>query len=220
MSSVKAIIFDLDDTLIHSGINYYEVKTSVIRLLVEVGVDSSLISENMPNLEIIRAAMEDLRRKGSSEIEIRRILSQVDSIMSRAEIASLGDARLREGSLEVLKSLKERGFKIGIITNGCRDYATKVIEMFSLSNYVDVLIARDDVVNQKPSPEPLLKALKILGFSAEEVIFVGDHWIDALCAEGAGVKFILLRNKRWNFEGLRIKAIAVIEDLRDIMRLL
>ncbi|MBS7606787.1 MAG: HAD-IA family hydrolase [Candidatus Bathyarchaeia archaeon] len=220
MGSVKAVIFDLDDTLIYSGINYYGVKASVIRFLVEVGVDSNAISENMPNLEIIRAAVKDLRSKGMSEIEIKRVLNHVDSIMDRAEIDSLGNARLREDSLEVLKSLKERGLKIGIITNGCRDYATRVIEMFSLNSYVDVLVARDDVINQKPSPEPLLKALKILGFSAGEIIFVGDHWIDALCAERAGVKFILLQNKRWNFEGLRIRAMAVIEDLRDIVRLL
>ncbi|MEM2341170.1 MAG: HAD family hydrolase [Candidatus Bathyarchaeia archaeon] len=226
MSNIRTVIFDLDDTLIHSGIDSKRMKASLIKFLVKVGVESNLLNESMPNLEIFRVSAESLRRKNFRENEIKSILERASLILDGVEMESLGNARLMDGALETLLALKRRGFKIGIITNGCRSYASEIIRIFSMEDYIDALVTRDDVDNPKPSPEHLLKALEILGVSPNESIFVGDHWIDALCAKEAGVKFILLKSgKRGDERGSNSKnaenmAASIISGLRELLRLL
>lgn len=226
MSNIRTVIFDLDDTLIHSGIDYRKMKASLIKFLVKVGVEPNLLNESMPNLEIFRVSADSLRRKNMMESEVKSILERASLILDRFEMESLGNARLMDGALETLSALRRRGFKIGIITNGCRNYASEIIRIFSMEDYIDALITRNDVDNPKPSPEHLLKALEILGASPDESIFVGDHWIDALCAKEAGVKFILLKNEKrgreWvsNSKNAENMAALIISDLRELLRLL
>jgi len=222
MADVRAVIFDLDDTLIRSKIDYKKMKSTIIKFLVEVGVEPGLLSENMLNSELIKVAVEDLRKKEKSENTIRKVISKVNEIMNRFELESINDAKLMEGALEVLGYLKSRGIKIGIITNGCRNYAMSIAKKFSLDKYVDAIVARDEVSDPKPNPKHLRVMLKILGVSAEETIFVGDHWIDASCARGAAVKFVLLKSgdKRWRFRDVNCMKFVIVGDLRDLLNLL
>ena len=220
MTPIKAVIFDLDDTLIYSGIDYKQMKNSLIEFLTEVRVDPSLINVNMLNSEILRAAVENLRGKNVSEKKIRKILDKANAIMNESELNSLDRVKLMEGALEVLSTLKRRGFKLGVITNGCRNYAVKVVEKFHLNKYVEAIVARDDVADFKPSSRHLSRILEVLGVSAEEAVFVGDHWIDALCAKNSGVRFILFRSNRSNAKDSENMAHKVIDDLRELVHLL
>ncbi|MCX8171395.1 MAG: HAD family hydrolase [Candidatus Bathyarchaeota archaeon] len=220
MGRIRAVIFDLDDTLIYSKIDYGGVKRALIRFFVEHGVEPSLLSEDMLNFEIFKVAAESLRKSKLPKEAIERVLEEARAVLDDFEMKALGGARLMEGALETLNSLKEMGLKIGIVTNSCRVYTAKIIEVFSLNRYVDVFITRDDVNSLKPDPGHLLKALEILGVSADEVVFVGDHWIDSVCAERANVKFILFRGGRWNFRGEEVTRDAVVEDLRALPTLI
>lgn len=217
---IKAVIFDLDDTLIHSGINYSEVKSSIIDFLVKCGVDKGLLDENMPNFEIIGRAVRDLRRKNFPEPSIRRIVNGAIAMLNDAELKSLDRARPMEEALEALMGLRGLGLRIGIVTNSCAAYTRKVIEMFSLGEHVDAVVTRDEVSSPKPNPAPLLRILEVLGVDASEALFVGDHLIDALCARGCGVRFILLKNKKWNLVDSEKMASAVIDNLSQLQPLI
>ncbi|MEM1607531.1 MAG: HAD-IA family hydrolase [Candidatus Bathyarchaeia archaeon] len=213
MGQVKAVIFDLDDTLIRSRIDYVGAKKSLIRFFIEHGVKPGLLSEDMPNFEIFKVAAESLRENGMAEDLIKEALNGAREILNLFELKALEGVELMEGALETLSALRGMGLKIGIVTNSCREYTVKIIEMFSLNKYVDVFVTRDDVNNLKPNPEHLLKALESLGVPADEAVFVGDHWIDAVCAERIGVKFILFRGRRWNFREDKVTKDAVAESL-------
>ncbi|MBS7634793.1 HAD family hydrolase [Candidatus Bathyarchaeota archaeon] len=219
MIKVKAVIFDLDDTLIKSKINYERMKNLIIDFLASVGVASGLLNKNMPNFEIVNAAKMDLSGK-VSRCEIEKILNKVNDIMDEVELKSLGDAELMDNALSTLKELKKMGLKAGIVTNGCRKYAEEIMSRFCLGKYVDAIVARDDVSNPKPDPEHLLRVLEILNVPVEGAVFVGDHWIDALCAKKAGVPFILLRSRTRIFKEAEEMSYAKINTLRDILLLL
>ncbi|MEM2321450.1 MAG: HAD-IA family hydrolase [Candidatus Bathyarchaeia archaeon] len=216
----KAVIFDLDDTLISSGIDYKKAKSSVISFLVESGVTDGLLSESMSNLEIINRAIEDLHGKNFTEAMIRRIIDRVYAMFNEAELRALERARPMDGSMETLAALKDLGLRIGVVTNSCSAYARRVLKTFSLDKYIDVLFARDEVPRHKPDPEHLLRALEALGVHSSEAVFVGDHLIDALCARDSGVKFILLRNKKWYLRDAEKNAFAVINHLSELPALL
>jgi len=192
---LKAIIFDLDGTLINSAIPFKKMKLRIIKYLEDAGVTPSLLNGEMLNFEITSKAVDDLKSKGFSRRYIEKALDEVSNIMNKVELESSDDATLLLGVPETLKALKKRGLKIGLMTRSCREYAERILEKFNLQKYFDVIIARDDVENPKPDPSHAIKLLRILNVSAEEALFVGDHWSDAECAERSGLNFVLFRRE-------------------------
>jgi phosphoglycolate phosphatase len=219
MAKVRAVIFDLDDTLIKSKINYEEMKNTIIEFLENAGVTPGLLKKNMLNFEIISMAKKDLSGK-IRQNDIEKIFSKVNDIMNEFEMESLGNTELMDDALSTLGRLKDLGFKVGIVTNGCREYAKGIMEKFRLGKYVDAIVARDDVLNPKPNPEHLLRILEILNVPVEEAIFIGDHLIDALCAKRVGIPFILLRNRIGIFRESEKMSYATIDSLREILLLI
>lgn len=139
---VKAVIFDLDDTLISSGIDYRKTKSSVISFLAESGVTEGLLRESMSNLKIIDRALEDLRGKNFTEAVIRAIINRVYAMFNEAELRALERARPMDGSIETMAALKGLGLRISVVTNSCGAYARRVLKIFSLDRYIDVLLTR------------------------------------------------------------------------------
>jgi len=193
MKPLKAVIFDLDNTLIRSKINFRRMKCEIINFLLEVGVPPNELSERMLIFEIIKVAVKNLYERGFTEKEIQSVLTKITEIMNRIELESLDEnLTMMEGALKTLRRLKELNLKIGVITNSCREYAERTLTKFGLRSYIDSVVARDDVKEMKPSPEHALHLLNLLGVNNEEAIFIGDHWLDAECARRAGIRFILI----------------------------
>ena len=216
---MKAVIFDLDETLIHSKIDFKKMKFRIIKFLQCVGVTHGLLSDNMLNVEIIRAAIENLRRKGFSKEEIQRGLAKVTEIMNQVELESLDGVTIIDDVSETLKALKAKGIRIGIMTNSCREYTEKVLAKFGLKKYVDAVVARDDVKEPKPSPEHAFHVLRLLGVSIDDALLVGDHWEDAKCAKESGLKFILVRRQGLGLKALKEYDCQAVNSIRDIVNI-
>ncbi len=217
--TLKAVIFDLDGTLINSAIPFKKMKSRIIRYLEEAGVTPGLLNDEMLNFEITSKAVDDLKGKGFPPHYIERALNEVSNIMNEVELESSDDASLIPRVPETLEALKKRGLKIGLMTRSCREYAEKILGRFDLRKYFDVIIARDDVENPKPDPSHAIRLLELLDVSAEETLFVGDHWSDAECAERSGLKFVLFRREEDNLQVGR-SDIQSIDDIKEILRII
>jgi len=216
---LRAVIFDLDETLIHSRINFKNMKSKIIDFLQSIGVTHGLLNDRMLNFEIISLAVENLRKKSFSEEAIRRFLAEVTGIMNHVELDSLDGATLIDGVPETLKALKAKGLKIGVMTNSCREYAEKVLARLGLDKYVDAVAARDDVEKPKPNPEHALHLLRLLDVSVNEALFVGDHWLDAECARKSGLKFVLVGRRDQNIEALKECDYQAVNNIKDIVNI-
>ena len=216
--SLKAIIFDLDGTLIKSKIPFRKMKIRIVKYLREAGVTPNAISEDMMNFEIMRKAVEDLKSKGFSEKYIERIIGEVTRLMNEVELESADNATLISGVPETIKALKSSGLKIGLMTRSCREYAEKILKRFDLLRYFDAILARDDVAYPKPDPSHAIELLKLLNASVEEAIFVGDHWSDAECARRAGLRFVWFRHDDSRDEDPKILKISNISDVLEIIK--
>ena len=93
---------------------------------------------------------------------------------------------------EVLLDFKSRGYKLGIVTNKAHDLAVYTLELLHLDDVFDLVIGFDDVVNGKPNPEGILKAIEIFKSTKENTIYVGDNEIDYYTANNAGVRCALV----------------------------
>lgn len=93
-----------------------------------------------------------------------------------------------ETVFETIKTLKEQGFKLGIVTTKIRDTVNMGLKLTKLDQFFDVVVTLDDVENAKPHPEPVLKALAQLGSKPEEAIMVGDNHHDVVAGKNAGTQ--------------------------------
>jgi len=185
-----AVVFDLDDTLVVSTVDFAKFRRLVIERIVEWGDERAAYSANETIVVIIRRAEDYLKRTGLSEDDIKARLAELDRIMDAVEMERVDETAPLDGAPEVLRELRARGLRIGVLTRGCESYARYVLEKTGMTALVDALEARNSETRPKPDPESYLRLVKKLGVRPEDSIFVGDHPIDAECAMMAGVMFI------------------------------
>lgn len=121
----------------------------------------------------------------------------------------------------VLRSLRECGIRLAVVTNKEARYTDTVLQAHGLHTRFDAVVSGDTLPTKKPDPGGVLHCLTRLGFTAAQALFVGDSSIDAATARNAGVAVWLLPYG-YNM-GQPVTACQpdrVIPDVRDILRLL
>lgn len=103
-----------------------------------------------------------------------------------------------DGVSETLRTLKEEGFKLAIVSTKRNEMVHKGIELLDAGNIFDTVIGLDDVQHAKPNPEPIYLALQRLNASKEEAMMIGDNYHDIVGGQNAGVKTV---GVAWTIKG-------------------
>ena len=93
-----------------------------------------------------------------------------------------------DGVPEMLRAVRADGCRTALVTSKNRQGALRGLDLTGLTPYIEVLVCADDVVHPKPHPEPVLKALELLGAGPERAMFFGDSVHDMNSGRAAGVK--------------------------------
>ena len=207
----KAFIFDLDGTLLNTledlknsvnfamrSMGYPEHTLEQVRMFIGNGI-AMLIKRAVP--------------QGTDEIDEKKTLG----IFTEHYNAHLNDCTAPyPGVTESLTALKNRGVKIGVVTNKNDDSAKMLIVRY-FGNLVDVTLGHLDGMPSKPNPEALLRVMSDLGVNAEETLYFGDSDVDILTAKNAGVKSV---GASWGFRGedvlLKAGADIILSDPNKI----
>lgn len=103
----------------------------------------------------------------------------------------------------MLRDYRKRGLKLGIVTNRKREFITHELAAMGWDELFQTVIAAGDGCPKKPSPEPLLIALKELRIEpGRDVWFTGDGKSDMQCGVGAGVGAVFYNHAKWNIDQL------------------
>ena len=92
-----------------------------------------------------------------------------------------------EDEIRVLTKLKEKGYKLGVVTNKGHKMAQYVLDLLGINHLIDYLVGGGDTKASKPDPEGLNLAMKMLASSKEDTLYVGDNDIDYDTANNAGI---------------------------------
>ncbi len=92
-----------------------------------------------------------------------------------------------DGSIALLKRLRERGIRIAVATNDNVADTTRDMEAIGAISYIDLIIGADSVDKTKPDPEMVYKICNRLGIEPGKSILVGDMLVDILMGKNAGV---------------------------------
>ena len=92
------------------------------------------------------------------------------------------------GVLEAVREIKAAGIQTGLVTSKNRQGALRGLKLVGLAALMDVLVCADEVANPKPHPEPVEKAVELLGADPATTVYVGDSIHDMLSGRAAGVR--------------------------------
>ncbi len=175
---IRTILFDLDGTLIDTN----ELIIASFTHTIEQYGNRPYSREEI--LDFIGPPLKDSMDKIDPD--------RADELMHtyRKHNIENHDAYVKayEGVVDTIKSLKEAGFKLGIVTTKMRTTVTMGLELTGLDGLFDTIITLDDVTNAKPHPEPIVKALEELNSAASEALMVGDNIHDIEGGKNAGTR--------------------------------
>ncbi|MDD1766938.1 MAG: HAD family hydrolase [Methanomassiliicoccales archaeon] len=189
---IRAVIFDLDGTLINSTIDFRLMRERVVSYLLANGIPSEIVNSNdtvTSNLTRFRSFM---REKGS-EITLEKMELELNSLLIEVELKGVEKTTQIGGAREILRTLRGSNYRTGLLTRGSRTYAMIALAAAGLQNRCfDIVICRDDfpASEAKPDGRAMKRVAESLGLSTGECLMVGDHPIDMHCAVAAGSTFI------------------------------
>ena len=115
---------------------------------------------------------------------------------------ALRKERTFKDSESSLKLLKEKGFIVGLATNGT-DFEV-ALKIPSIINLFDLRVTSSDVTHKKPNPEMILKGMKKAGVRPEDTLYVGDTLVDFLASKNASTKFALVTTGTFGADMVKI----------------
>lgn len=218
MDHIHAVIFDLDGTLISSKHDYGEMMRRVSEILKREGLPEKMLSQPRIVWQIIRSGMNGLRELGLTLGQERRIFELINSAINEVEMMTIPTVEPMSLAQETLKALRKMGLRIGIATRGHGNYARSSLVKVGLSDYVDVLLARDEVIYPKPNAHHLLEVVKALKVPPQNVIYIGDTTTDLISARNSNIAFIgFIGREEWAKRMKEMGCETLISELTEIL---
>jgi phosphoglycolate phosphatase len=206
---ITAVAYDLDGTLIDS--------TDAIVLCFMHACD--VLGAQRPARE---AVVNSIGHILEDQFRLLTPLDPVEAVSvyrERYQKVCCEMTTLLPGAREALERNRQAGLRIGFATSKRRDIAEMILEHLGVLGYFEVRLGPDDVTHPKPHPEVVLKALEGFGVAADEMLFVGDTYFDALAARDAGVRCLCVAtgyNTREELEALETDGVFdTLDELTD-----
>jgi pyrophosphatase PpaX len=179
MPPLQTFLFDLDGTLIDS-----------VRLILD-SYHHTLAAHGLPP----RSDDEWLRGVGTpltAQFAEWRDSGLLDALVATYREYNLAHhdrmVTVYPGVVAAVTAIRRTGRATGLVTSKNRSGALRGLTLAKLERLMDVLVCADEVTNPKPHPEPVQKALALLGADAGQSVYVGDSIHDMMSGRAAGVR--------------------------------
>ena len=120
----------------------------------------------------------------------------------------------------ILKQLKEKKYKLAILSNGTPELLDKLIKNNNLENYFDDIFSIEDVGIYKPNSKVYDMPIKKYSFEKKEILFLSSNTWDVSGAGNYGYNSVWVNRNRNIFDNLDFKPNFEIEDLSELMGLI
>ena len=176
---MTTILFDLDGTIIDS--------TEAI--LESFGVSFKHFNIKTPSDELIKSLVGHPLEMMYQELDVpsEQIQSIVKVYKKHYRLISREKTILLPNAKEAIEKASKFS-TLGIVTTKTKRYSIELLEHLGILKNFSIIIGREDVINPKPHPEPILKAISSLKVKKDFSWMIGDTMMDIESAKAAGIK--------------------------------
>lgn len=146
-------------------------------------------------------------------------LTQVlDTFKAHYEKHATDHIEIYDGILELLKEIKQRNIKIGVVTNKFEE-AAKIIVNNYFGDMFDVIVGERKELNKKPAADMCNYAINLLKVEKEKVLYIGDSEVDIKTAENTHLPYLSVS---WGFrtkeELKKAQAKIIINKPKEVLQ--
>lgn len=187
MNGLRAVVFDLDGTLIHSAPSLHHAMAATLAELGRPTVTLAQVTGFIGN-GVGKLVARSLDATGGADAALAQRAQAL--FMGHYAAAPAALTTLYPGAAAALEALRGAGLRLGLCTNKPQKPAEHALAEAGIDHLFDAVIG-GDAVALKPDPAPLLACLSRLGADTATAIYVGDSETDAETARNARAPFAL-----------------------------
>ena len=188
-SNINTILFDFDDTLVPTEEIFFDSynRTSIAEFgeylefkdykEKEISKDASLFNVLKDKHKDVSINESDFMEKVYSDYRV-----SIETLFDREEVIL---------HLNLIKKLRDKGFKFGIVSSSKREFIEKILGHFGKQDLFDVIISREDVIKRKPDPEPYNLASNKINQDKSKILVIEDSIKGAISAQKAGLNCVI-----------------------------
>ncbi|MBE6571829.1 MAG: HAD family hydrolase [Ruminococcaceae bacterium] len=232
--AVKAIIFDKDGTLIDFDSFWISVSIEVINDIIDRFQMTDIPSADFLEAIGVKDGVTDIDGilcKGTYEETAESFLKVAKKYGYHVELSEISpfvtqsyNKNSRHGTVRgtcdnlrgVLKSLKEQGIKLFVVTTDNPEITSLCLEKLGVSDLFEKVFTDDDITPPKPDPSCAFKISEEYSIDLSDIIMVGDTMTDVRFAKNAGIRVISVGANEENRKRLVPYADIVLRDVSCI----
>jgi|TARA_R110002033_G_scaffold61691_1_gene112354 putative hydrolase of the HAD superfamily len=231
---IKAIIFDLDGTLVHTEILKAESYAQAIQILTKGSVLQKMVMDSfgkyvgLPRAGVVNGLFEEYKKPllehigglDSETVKERIITSRLAIYHQMLNDKNLLSGHFCKYNLELLRRVYKESFRTVVATMSHSFEADKVIEAMGIRGKLDIILTSDDIVQGKPHPEIYLKVKEMLKMAPEECLVIEDSLNGIKAGLAAGMKVFAVTNQLTRSEVHAANILApsfIIDDPKELM---
>ncbi|QKS46537.1 HAD family hydrolase [Paenibacillus cellulosilyticus] len=209
MGFIKGIIFDMDNTLLQSRIDFGAMKRDVYTYLHAEGFLEAIL----PLTEYTTSMLiEQAKRQGLDASRYEETMR----ITRQHEIVGMSDASL-EPEAEWLLSELEGEYVLAVVTNNAEEAAREALTRTGIAERFQLIVGREGMTEMKPGPSGYHEVVKRTGIPAEQWLSIGDSWIDGRGSIDAGIRFVGYQTKDEELASRGVEPIARLTRLSQLL---
>jgi len=221
---IKAVLFDLDNTLI----DFIKMKKVCSEEAISAMIDAGLPLNKEKGLKILfdlyneygienQKIFQEFLRKVTGKVD-KKILAKGVSAYRKVKIGFL---KTYPNVIPTLIKLKEKGLKLGIVSDAPELQGWIRLADMEIIHFFDLVLTLSETKERKPSKKPFMLAIRKLKLKPEEILFVGeDPKRDMEGAKSVGMKTVFaLYGLDYISKPKKINADYVIKDVSEILGL-
>lgn len=197
MTLPRAIVFDLDGTLVHSAPDLQAAMNIALEQVGRDALDLQTVISFIGN-GVEKLVERSLHRTGGGDPEV--FAKTLDAFHAAYAKNKTALTRLYPGVLDVLCGCRSLEIPLGICTNKPTGPAKDICEALEISEFFQVIIGSQQDQPKKPDPRPLQLCLDALAVGPAQCLYVGDSAIDYETAKNTGTDFRLFNGGYLNHE--------------------
>ena len=206
---IKAIIFDFDGTIVDT--NFYHLKSfekTFKKFNLKISIKEVKNRLGMPAEKILEELINDKKL-------IKKIIKEKEKEFEKT-------VKLKEvkGIRKFLKFLKNKKITTIILSSSRKKLILKTLKKLKLIKYFDFIFAKEDLKYHKPNPKSILEVLRKIKGKRENVVFIGDSYIDAITAKKAKINFIAIKTKYFSAKKLKMLGAKFVGNYNEIKNFL